>query len=33
MQRMDRLARLQALMDEHEAALVAAIDADFGGRS
>jgi coniferyl-aldehyde dehydrogenase len=31
--RMDRLARLQALMDEHEAALIAAIDADFGGRS
>ncbi|MFX6899793.1 hypothetical protein ABTH92_21725, partial [Acinetobacter baumannii] len=31
--RMDRLARLQAMMGEHEAALIAAIDADFGGRS
>lgn len=31
--RMDRLARLQTLMGEHEAALIAAIDADFGGRS
>ncbi|NUT62684.1 coniferyl aldehyde dehydrogenase [Herbaspirillum sp. C9C3] len=31
--RMDRLARLLALLDEHETALIAAIDADFGGRS
>ena len=31
-QRHDRLARLQRLLDENEAALAAAVDADFGGR-
>ena len=31
--RRDRLQRLLALVREHEAAIVAAIDADFGGRS
>jgi len=30
-QRHDRLARLQRLLDENEAALAAAVDADFGG--
>lgn len=31
--RLSRLDRLRALLDTHEAALVQAIDADFGGRS
>jgi coniferyl-aldehyde dehydrogenase len=31
--RRDRLARLDAMLHEREAALIAAIDADFGGRS
>ncbi|WP_315920600.1 coniferyl aldehyde dehydrogenase [Mesorhizobium sp. SP-1A] len=31
--RKDRLARLLALIDDHEAAICQAIDADFGGRS
>ncbi|AYR26841.1 coniferyl aldehyde dehydrogenase [Herbaspirillum rubrisubalbicans] len=31
--RMDRLARLLALVDGHEQAIISAIDGDFGGRS